>query len=70
MRKSKRRLKEDDRVEFISHDEQCKPFKQIGIVRLYVYPHSFNPNSYIEIVDENKDLIFYGNAGDDIQKSK
>ncbi|AVH74444.1 hypothetical protein NLP_30050 (plasmid) [Nostoc sp. 'Lobaria pulmonaria (5183) cyanobiont'] len=69
MRKSKRRLKPGDQVEFTSHDEKCKPFKQTGIVKVYLYP-DFHPNGYIEIVDDNGDTILYGNAGDNIQKSK
>ncbi|OUL34107.1 hypothetical protein [Nostoc sp. 106C] len=69
MKKSKRKLQTGDRVEFPSHDEHFKPFKQSGIVRKYIYP-DFHPNGYIEIVSENGDLILYGNAGDDIKKSK
>ncbi|MHC5778943.1 hypothetical protein [Nostoc sp.] len=69
MRKSKRRLKPGDQVEFTSYDDQGKPFKQKGIVKVYVYP-DFHPNGYIELVDNNEDTILYGNADDNIRLSK
>lgn len=65
----RRHLKPGDRVTFESHDEQCQPFQQFGIVKEYVYPH-FHPDGYIEIVDELGDIILYGEAGKEIQKVK
>ncbi|MDZ8237665.1 hypothetical protein [Nostoc sp. ChiQUE01b] len=65
----KRKLKPGNRVSFESHDEQCKPFQQFGIVKYYLYPE-FHPNGYIEIVDESGDTIPYGNAAKGIQKAK
>lgn len=64
----KRKLKPGDRVTFESHDEQCKPFQQSGIVKRYIYP-DFHPDGYIEIVNEVGDTILYGNAGRGIQKA-
>lgn len=63
----KRRLKPGDRVQFNSYDENCKPYKVQGWVKVYVYPHSFHPNGYIEIIDSEGDTIMYGDASD-IQK--
>lgn len=65
----KRRLKSGDRVTFESHDENCNPFQQLGIVKQYIYP-DFHPDRYIEIVDEVGDTILYGNADKGIQKVK
>jgi len=58
----KRQLKQGDRVEFDSFDEQCRPYKQQGIVRVYKYP-DFHPSGYVEVVDEQGEVILYGNAG-------
>ncbi|MBN3948370.1 MAG: hypothetical protein HWQ38_18725 [Nostoc sp. NMS7] len=65
----KRRLKSGDRVTFESHDENCNPCQQFGIVKQYIYP-DFHPDGYIEIVDEAGDTILYGNADKGIQKAK
>ncbi|MHC5936165.1 hypothetical protein [Nostoc sp.] len=65
----RRKLKPGDRVTFESHDEQCNPFQNSGIVKQYIYP-DFHPDGYIEIVDQDGDTILYGNAGKDIQKAK
>ncbi len=58
---AKRKLISGDRVEFVGHDANCLPCKKQGTIQIYIYPH-FHPSGYVEVVDDEGNLILYGNA--------